>query len=285
MTQENKTGVEPQDFHAAWLKAANEYLESANRLWSETETDNPFLLQQKSIASQIDSMWQALSKAVSTASPGSSEPGKNVYFPEVFTKAIEPIWAGMMTIQEAGDGKKAEDLKILARQVSKGWFDIYEKEFRQILNMPQLGLTRYYQEHALEALDKYNSFQTAISQFINLLCEPMIETIQALRDEVKTAREGGEEIIKDSKDQYQEWMRKLESAYLELLKSPEYTSNLSNVMKALRDYRTSKQQLLIDLLQDLPVPTHKDMDELYKEIYTLKKRVKELEKRGKQYGR
>jgi polyhydroxyalkanoate synthesis regulator phasin len=29
----------------------------------------------------------------------------------------------------------------------------------------------------------------------------------------------------------------------------------------------------------LPVPTQKEMDELYKEIYLLKKRIKELEKR------
>ena len=29
----------------------------------------------------------------------------------------------------------------------------------------------------------------------------------------------------------------------------------------------------------LPVPTHKEMDELYKEIYLLKKRIKELEKK------
>jgi polyhydroxyalkanoate synthesis regulator phasin len=29
-----------------------------------------------------------------------------------------------------------------------------------------------------------------------------------------------------------------------------------------------------------PVPTHKEMDELYKEIYLLKKRIKELEKKN-----
>jgi hypothetical protein len=29
----------------------------------------------------------------------------------------------------------------------------------------------------------------------------------------------------------------------------------------------------------LPVPTHKEMDELYKEIYLLKKRIKALEKK------
>jgi len=33
-----------------------------------------------------------------------------------------------------------------------------------------------------------------------------------------------------------------------------------------------------DFLQLLPVVTHRDMDDLYKEFHLLKKRVKELEK-------
>ncbi|HEY4799680.1 MAG TPA: hypothetical protein VII99_11430, partial [Bacteroidia bacterium] len=41
---------------------------------------------------------------------------------------------------------KTEDLKTLASRISHSWLDLYEKEFHQILNMPQFGLTRYYQE-------------------------------------------------------------------------------------------------------------------------------------------
>jgi polyhydroxyalkanoate synthesis regulator phasin len=123
-----------------------------------------------------------------------------------------------------------------------------------------------------------------MANFVNLLTEPLIETTEKVREQVKTAREGGEELVKDAKEQYKLWINKLEEAYLELLRSPEYTSALTEVLKALRDYKVSRQQLLIDLFQDLPVPTHKDMDELYKELYYLKKRVKELEKRGKKNG-
>lgn len=42
------------------------------------------------------------------------------------------------------------------------------------------------------------------------------------------------------------------------------------------DYKAAQQRLLFDLLQPLPIPTNRDMDELYKEIYLLKKTVREL---------
>ena len=37
----------------------------------------------------------------------------------------------------------------------------------------------------------------------------------------------------------------------------------------------------MDMLQNLPIPTNKEMDELYKDLYILKKRVKELERKVK----
>ncbi len=37
--------------------------------------------------------------------------------------------------------------------------------------------------------------------------------------------------------------------------------------------------MLYDLLNTLPIPTNKDMDELYKEFHVLKKRVREHAKR------
>jgi archaellum component FlaC len=44
----------------------------------------------------------------------------------------------------------------------------------------------------------------------------------------------------------------------------------------------AKQEFLRDGLQQLPIPTNKDMDDLYKELYLLKKRIKALEKKVEQ---
>jgi len=41
----------------------------------------------------------------------------------------------------------------------------------------------------------------------------------------------------------------------------------------------ARQELLQDHMQMFPVATHKELDDLYKELYELRKRVKRLEKK------
>jgi len=44
-------------------------------------------------------------------------------------------------------------------------------------------------------------------------------------------------------------------------------------------YRNTRDELMYDLLKHVPVPTNQEMDELYKEFYRLKKKVRTLEKK------
>lgn len=281
MGEEKNIFSEMESMSSTWQKTAKDYWEAMGRVMSEASPDTAGK-QQDEFSRQINSMWQAYFKTLNTPDLGSAGLTR---FPEIFSRITQELWSGILSKQaEEGGGDKTDDLRNTVKHLSKSWFDLYDKEFRQILNIPQLGLTRFYQEHAVKAVEELNDFQAAVAQFINLLSEPLIEAIQSVRKEVESTREGGEDLVKEAKAQYQTWIQKLEKAYLDLLRSPEFTSTLSETMKALRDYRISKQQLLIDLLQDLPVPTHKDMDELYREIYLLKKRVKELEKGGRKNG-
>ncbi len=65
-----------------------------------------------------------------------------------------------------------------------------------------------------------------------------------------------------------------------MLRSENYIETLRNTLSALYDYRKVRQQFLIDLLQDLPIPTNREMDEVYKDLYLIKKRLAKLEKEG-----
>jgi polyhydroxyalkanoate synthesis regulator phasin len=64
-----------------------------------------------------------------------------------------------------------------------------------------------------------------------------------------------------------------------LFQSPEYIRTLNKTLDTMSEFSKAKKEILQDFLNMLPVPTHKEMDELYKEIYLLKKRIKELEKK------
>ena len=65
---------------------------------------------------------------------------------------------------------------------------------------------------------------------------------------------------------------------MNLFKSPEYLAAFREMLDQVENFANAKNEVLQDLLQSLPVPTNRDMDNIYKDLYLLKKRVRVLEK-------
>ena len=64
-----------------------------------------------------------------------------------------------------------------------------------------------------------------------------------------------------------------------LFQSAEYTRTLTHTLHALEDFTAAKQELLSEAMAALGLPTPGEMDDLYREIYLLKKSTKELAKK------
>ena len=65
---------------------------------------------------------------------------------------------------------------------------------------------------------------------------------------------------------------------MKLFQSDDYLQSLAKTINALNEYIRARRTVLEDALKSLPIPTETDMDELYKEIYELKRRLRALEK-------
>ena len=82
-----------------------------------------------------------------------------------------------------------------------------------------------------------------------------------------------------SKTYYNLWIKSLEGHYMELFQTSEYAEAMRKTLHALHEFTNAKQAVIDDGLKQLNIPTFRDVDELSKEIYLLKKRIRELEKR------
>lgn len=157
------------------------------------------------------------------------------------------------------------------------WQDWYEKEWKPFLNAPPLGLTRYYQEHLNQSVDKCCQLQGTMAQFASLLFQPIEKSFWDTQNDLFAnslkSKDAGKE-----KEIYASWISTLEKKYMELYRSPEFVQCFNKTMESFYDFVISHRSVLEDLLQVLPVATHRDMDGLYKEFYELKKRVRDLEK-------
>jgi polyhydroxyalkanoate synthase subunit PhaE len=181
-------------------------------------------------------------------------------------------------IQKRGASLSEADIQELDREFIKKWSDVYENEFSRYLKIPQVGLGRVYQERMLQAADKMNAFQSALSEFLMVLSRPVERSLTSLQEKMAEMTESGS-IDEKSKTYYNLWIKELEGHYMEIFKHQEYTAAMSKTLDALNEFVDARQVVVNDLLKQLNIPTNQDLDDLAEEIYLLKKRLREYEKR------
>jgi hypothetical protein len=273
-----------------WLKnAADMWLNMAqtmpsgtdSALKTQTAVQNRFTRQLETNLNLLKSFSRMMSEPESASAAASSFSA----LPEILLKMAGSGFEVAMQIQnhlmdKAGKiGKRTEAYNFdnLDQDVFKALTEIYEKELRQYLKIPPLGLTRFYQERFNELLDKHNLFETTLAEFLSILYLPMEKSFRVLQEKLQEMAEEGH-LPGDTKENYGMWLKILEGHYMNLFKSKEYADALHRTLNKLEDFLIAKDDAMRDFLQLMPVVTHRDMDDLYKEFHLLKKRVRELEK-------
>jgi hypothetical protein len=117
-----------------------------------------------------------------------------------------------------------------------------------------------------------------VGEFLYMFYAPLEKTSGVMQERLEEMAEAGE-VHSDAKAYYNMWIKILEGHYMTLLKSPEYAQVMDNTIASFVDYKSAKEDFLCDLLQHLPIPTNQEMDTLYKDFHTLKKKVRELSKK------
>ncbi len=300
MKEDGNETNSPRSFLEAWLKtSADMWGASLRMLASAGEYTGNRDPDKNGGSSKLRDAWRSNLKALQAFSTTMSEPGAVAgllkganTLPEILMKMIQPTMEGLFHLQKEwiekasriGKSTAAYNFENLDQEAFRAWSEIYEKEFRQFLNIPQLGLTRFYQERIGEATDKFNVFQAAMAEFLSVLYLPVEKSSKVMQEQLAEMADQGK-LPDKAKDYYRIWIKTLEGHYMTLFKSPEYTQELRRTLNALGEYTVARQKILEDALRMLPVPTQKDMDDFYKEIYLLKKRIRELEKKSKNNGK
>jgi len=244
-------------------------------------------------AGRMEEGWEALLKMWQTSASALSSPQtlesllKGITAsPEAAMRIARTTWDGYSQLHQMwlkhagklGEASKAYDFEGLQPDTFKEWTAFYEKEIQPFLKIPQVGLARLYQERGNYAVDKFANYQVAIGEFLKLLNIPVEKSLHEMEEKIAELSEEGK-LSENFKDYYNMWIKSLEGHYMTLFKLPEYVECLGKTMNASQDYKVAREKVLIDLLQILPVPTNRDMNELYKEFYVLKKKVKAMAKK------
>ncbi len=295
MSSDKKEGGHPESPFAVWLESTAQFWASAAQMWPDATSGKP----DASSASANDSVsrlresFQTSMKVWKATLSGMSRPEVSETFlkgtsvlPEVALRMMRTGWDGyfhlfqqwLRKVESAGEPVKAYSFENLDQDLFKTWMEFYGKDIEPLLNIPQLGLTRFYQERIFQTADQFNRYQAAMSEFLHMLSLPLEKSLRAMEKKLEGMLEEGE-LSEDFKDYYTLWVKLLEGHYMTLFKSGEFLKCLSRTLAAGQDFRIAQTRMIEDSLQSLPIPTNRDMDELCKEIYLLKKKVKDLSRK------
>ena len=232
-----------------------------------------------------------MSKTLLTALPGPAELNnfKNVteITPDFILITSQSFLRSISEMQnQAGEWirKRSEslseaDIQELDSELLNSWRNIYEDEFSKYFKLPQIGPYRFYQERSLNLVDKLNSFQLQLCEFLHMLYMPVEKSLTTLQDEMIQMADSGK-IDDNPRTYYNLWIKSMEGHYMELFKQEDYCDVLHRTLIALNNFSEAKNELMDDHLKQLNIPSNNDFDELSKEIYFLKKRIRALERKN-----
>lgn len=232
--------------------------------------------------------WQSMAGAMAAPESMTALLKGSGAMPEVLLKLAQTSMGSLIELQQKmiqrvgrmGQSVDAYQFQDIDENMFRAWTDIYKKEFQQFFQIPQLGLMRTYQEKANQAADKYNLFQSTLSEFLNLLGLPFNRSMQVMQEKLGEMAEKGE-LTEDTKVYYNMWVKVLEGHFMTLFQTPEYVETLTRTVNALAEYSAARNAALEDMLSALPVAKKTEMDDMARELYELKKRLRRLEKAQK----
>lgn len=274
-----------------WNKMVQEFMLSMFKPWSgvsqTVESEENEQSNKGRIAESLQTtvrMWQIMMGAMSEPSAFAHFQKATEMTPDIalgFTQTCLQSFIGLQAqagewIQKRGTSLSTADIQQLDSELIRDFTETYEKEFSRYLKVPQIGLGRFHQERSLHAVDKLNTLQLVLSEFLHMLYLPVEKSLKSLQEEMVEMTEAGP-LDEKSKTYYNLWIKLLEGEYMKLFKQPEYADAMGKTLGALNEFVGARQEMVNEVLKQVNIPTNHDLDELSKEIYLLKKRVRTLE--------
>ena len=302
MNENKENSFDMNEAVNAWMKLAgdvwgpmvSQMVKQSTDLWSagtgkpDTDFQSVFggtTKNQAAMAAAIKN-WQSMATALSSSESLEALFKGGGTMPEILLKLGHNSTLGYFQLQqkimerlgrmsESTEAYKFEDID---ESIFRVWTDIYEKEFRQILHVPQLGLFRTYQEKANEATDKYALFQASLSEFLRMLGMPFYRSMQVMQEKLTEMAEQGT-LPDDTKEYYKLWIKVLEGHFMKLFQNPDYVETLGRTINDLAEYSAARDEALEIIIGMLPVAKRSDVDEISRDLYEMKKRLRRLERR------
>jgi polyhydroxyalkanoate synthesis regulator phasin len=162
------------------------------------------------------------------------------------------------------------------------WQQFIRDEMTRCFQVTPIGPLRQYQEKTGRFLAALAAWEASCQAFVALMCRPLSQSLAGMTERIR----GQHNQDIQAEKLFPLWIQILEDRYMTLYRSAEFIAALHEAVRAVAALSKARDEMLEDILKSVHVPSSRDMDELYQELYTLRKRVADLERTVKErHGR
>jgi hypothetical protein len=155
------------------------------------------------------------------------------------------------------------------------WLKAYEATYGRIIDMPVIGPSREGADRVRKNYEATVNLHAAWAQSIASFQSAFMEATRKTQERVEKLAEEG--VSPSSKDYYDLWMETYSETFKEFLKSRFFAADLARLTSNSMDFRKSSRDMIEEnLLKSANFPTRTEIDDLTKEVFLLKKQMKEL---------
>ena len=159
-------------------------------------------------------------------------------------------------------------------KITQQYLEFYHESVGKYFGVPQFGIQREALHQVMAAIDSHHRFMVAVGEFLVKFNMPLKNSLNILQQAIRDREEAGEG-FKSAKEIYNFATKILEKRYDEYIKSPEGVQDVVDVVEKYVDYK-KKSNIVKDILfRSMSIPTRREMEDVYKGIYELKKKTRQ----------
>ncbi|MDI7267040.1 MAG: poly(R)-hydroxyalkanoic acid synthase subunit PhaE [Myxococcota bacterium] len=175
--------------------------------------------------------------------------------------------------ERTGDVLKGELKPEAAREFYESWLRGYEETIGKVFKIPAVGPARQMMDRHMKGVDAFMKYQAALADFYGKMVQPGIEALSDLAGKTQEISQGP--LTPEAFEKfYQLLLKTVEQRFSELFKSPPFLAALEHTLHTSLDFHSRMNEIVEEQLKGTPIVTRKEVDEVHKELYELKKEIR-----------
>lgn len=188
-----------------------------------------------------------------------------------------------MSAQDKTKGKNMERSDFESTQeFYDQWVNMYKTTMGKLVEMPAVGPAREKSEKMMKGFSTFINLYAAGMDTSSNMQNVFMEAMQKVKEKIGADMDG-EVSPEKYKEFYDIWIQTYSDTFKDFAKSGHFVSDLGKLNAHLMDFQKYNREMLEDnYLKPMNMPTKTEIDEINKELYALKKTVKELTRQIKE---